>query len=69
MGMIFESILLDKVYEEVDVEKKKIQWDENDEQYKKELQIISSKVTFGWFKVSLIFNFRKTVLMLGNLKI
>jgi hypothetical protein len=55
MKMIFESILLDKVQEQISIEKEKIRIDKNDEGYIKEYEIIVASVTFEWYKVSIFF--------------
>lgn len=50
--MIFESILLDKVQEEINYAiKDKINYDSNDPKYAKEVEKLTSKITFDWFKV------------------
>ena len=52
MKMIFESILLDKVQEEISKEKEKIRFDHNDEGYIREYEKIISNITFQWYKVN-----------------
>lgn len=81
MKMIFESLLLDKVQEEInEAVKEEIKFDSGDSRYQEELKAITSKITFNWFKVRsilltpiyafyLFLIHRKIVLMLGNSKI
>jgi hypothetical protein len=53
MKMIFESILLDKVQEQISKEKETIKLDHNDEGYVRAYESIISSVTFEWYKVSI----------------
>lgn len=59
MKMIFESILLDKVQEQILKEKEKIRLDHNDEGYTREYESIIASVTFEWYKVSIFFMINK----------
>lgn len=52
MKMIFESLLLDKVEEDVVALKKEFKIEENHQEYKAQLFKVVSDVTFKYFKVS-----------------
>jgi len=51
MKMIFESILLEKVQDQLDEEMKKCQHEKDSENYKEEYRKNLQLVTFSFFKV------------------
>lgn len=54
MKMIFESILLDKVQDQINHEAEKISVEKSSEKYEQHYNGVLSKVTFEWFKVKFL---------------
>lgn len=51
MKMIFESLLLDKVQEDINLKLTHANYDKNSAEYAKELNKISNQETFNYYKV------------------